>query len=241
MFSRMDCFSVFGKSLDSFKKEIDFKIRIIADDYDKKKEEYDLYISSLLGYGAIKEDKTNEILKIEDLWNYKFGHIADLRLIVDEIKNLNIKAKDGSVKVEILKKASEHFGAINMKPSCMAPGGKYDQYAFTIVEGPILIIGVKDDKNKVIGRSLLIPVQKENKEGKKQWYFELKDSYGAGKEEVEEFCQKIEEALEKKDSYKEGEKIIYKKFIKGDLPSKKGDSNYFFRDGIGLTELDGIG
>ncbi len=237
-FSQFDCCSIFGKNLDDIKEDLKFEIRRIADNYFSKKEEYELFLSSLLGYGGIETKKTKEILNIENLWDYKFDHIKDLKLVVDEIKNLSLSTKDNG-SVEILQKAAEHLGAINMNPSCMAPGGKYDQYAFTVVEGPILIIGVKDDEGRITGRSLLIPVQNENSKGEKNWYFEIKNTYGVGQEDIEKFCQIIEENLKEKGLYKKDEKIIHKKIVDGKLPSKKGNSDYFYRDGTALTQLEG--
>lgn len=142
--------------------------------------------------------------------------------------------------VEILKKPEEYLGAMNMEPSCMrVGGGTHEHGALVICEAPILILGIKDNFGKIKGRSLLIPVKDKNN----KWKFELKNTYGVGREYIENFAKEIERNLMErgKDYYKDEEKII-EESIDGSLPKSKKIASTkkmeFYRDGKGSVELE---
>lgn len=344
-----DFYGFSGKKIDEIKKEVDIKAEKYLDNYGQNKEKLLPYISSVLGYASKYKEQTNEILDIEDLWDFKFSHLPELKAVVDEVKDykmpieknketetdrskiyienlkehlreedfdnaknrigliseenrekiLNVldkiskiteslkggkapdkkdidtvlsnkpslkrlglslsvesikeasraiggkeETKDKSlVSVEIIKTAEEHMSAMDMEPSCMRCGEKYDHGALTIAESPVLIIGAKDAAGRIKGRALLIPVK--DREGK--WRFELKNTYGAGSESIHDFAGKMEQILRDKKSehYGKGSHMIGMDVMKGELPESKKTlftkNLEFYRDGAGLVTLKEAG
>ncbi len=340
-----DFYGILGKNLEEVKIKIDAMADELINGYEQNKDKYLPYIDSLLGYAVQKEEAVNETLDIKDLWDFKFSHTGELKLILEEVKNLKInfdeenqgqedfgvsikniekylksqnfsqakekislikeknrnKALDliekirdvseilkrgdipekkdvdtllsnrailghlglgsslGSVKqiykkiikeqakekisgtVGILQNPEEHFKAMDMSPSCMGVGGEFQNFALAITQGPILVLGVKNNFGKIIGRSILVPI----KDGKGQWRFELKDSYGVGAEHIEDFAKKMEQELRnKRESYYEKtDDIITKEFIVDGKPPKSkrtspAEELKFWREGEGVCVME---
>lgn len=327
-----DYFGVNGKNIEEIKGEIDKKAKDIINDYEENKEKYWPYIESILGYANDKnKNRVNDLLKIKDLWNFKFDHIKDLKDIVDSVKDFKMKPsgekekksldsyinnlnehiliedfegvnqriakideknrdkangllglmaslikdiqsrkvisekefdrllsnknifktlglgmtldsisdyqkatkenkEDGGSNiesVEIIKNCEEYLSAMNIDPSCMRVGGGREEGALSIAQGPIMIIGVKNKENRIIGRSLLIPLKKGD-----GWEFELKRPYGEGGEAIAEFTEELKrKGLRVLESVNDGVLGKSKKMESAERLS-------FYRDGHGDTSIE---
>lgn len=244
----LDIYGIIGYDLDELKNYVRATAGNIIEDYDKEK--HQSYLPHLVGYGVEYKKAVNDILKNENLWDYKFSQEEDLYKILENIKNLKTEVKDmakiggeeislGSV--EILKKPEEHLAAMNIEPTCMSAVGDFNYGAIAIAAGPILIEAYKNNKGEILGRRLLIPVK--DKSGK--WRFEEKAPYGLGERHLNDFGRQMEKVLTEKNKeyYKGVKEIITKNSVEGRLPKTKQipflnpELWKFWREDWGLAEL----
>ncbi len=108
-----DYYGIVEKDLKEIKKKIDERGEELIENYSENKEKYLPYLGSLLGYAAIYKEEINEILKIKNLWEFKFSHLKDLNSILENIKNLKMEI-EGREKENIeiyIKNLEEHMKA----------------------------------------------------------------------------------------------------------------------------------
>lgn len=83
-----DYYGILGKDLKEIKAETNGRAAEIIEGYEENKEEYISHLPSLLGYGKVNKEALNDILKLKNLWDFKFSHIEDLKPIVDKMKDI---------------------------------------------------------------------------------------------------------------------------------------------------------
>jgi hypothetical protein len=207
-------------------------------------------ISDTLKMGKVPEKKD-----IDTLLSNKaiLGHLGlgfsleNLRQVYQKIIKTQ-KQEKVSGTVEALKSSEEYFGAIDIEPSCMGAGGIFENFAMVVTQAPILILGVKNNSGKIIGRSLLIPIKERRYEGDEEgkYRFELKDTYGMGKAHIKDFVKKMEQELRNKtkDYYKGVGEIITKDTVEGDLAKSKKTPSMgkleFYRDDGGACVFEEV-
>lgn len=108
-----DYYGVLGKDLEEMKKEVDARAEELIEDYSENKEKYLPYLDSLLGYASKYKEEVQEILNVEDLWEYKFSHLNDLNLILSKIKDIEMEIGEGKREKEnielYVKNLEEHL------------------------------------------------------------------------------------------------------------------------------------
>lgn len=183
---------------------------------------------------SIIEEKNSLEKRINNLLSKRIINQLKMTQTRDDLLNLKRKLEKEKIspvqKVEILKNAPEMFSAINIEPSCERVGSEYQENAFTIVQGPVIIIGAKNIEGKIIGRMLLLPVKKI---ASWDWVLEAKTIYGKGEKEIEEYLSLLENIL--------GRDKITKKIVEGELPPMNTEPSNritdFYRDEMGTTRF----
>lgn len=92
-----DYYGIFGKDIEEIKEEVDARAEELIENYSENKEKYLPYLDALLGYASKYKEEVKELLKIENLWEYKFSHLDDLNSILEEIKDMEMEIKQDKI------------------------------------------------------------------------------------------------------------------------------------------------
>jgi hypothetical protein len=83
-----DLYGILGKDLEGIKKEVEERAGELIEDFPDDKEKFLPYLDSLLGYAAKYKKQVKEILRIDNLWDFKFSHLGELNSILNSFKDL---------------------------------------------------------------------------------------------------------------------------------------------------------
>ncbi|RLI90717.1 MAG: hypothetical protein DRO95_05645, partial [Candidatus Altiarchaeales archaeon] len=96
-----DYYGLIGYNLVELKKNIDERAGKLIEGYEENKDRYLPHLISILDYSIKYDEEVKDLLGIDDLWEFKFSHLRDLREVVDQIKDLRLEIKKAVIGEDI--------------------------------------------------------------------------------------------------------------------------------------------